>query len=250
MKKVDVKIIKKICLGQEILDISKTLMYEFWYDYIKPKYEDKARLCYMDTDSFVINNKIEDFYKEIASGDEKWFDTSNYDNDNDNDKRPLPVGINKKVIGKFKDELGVKIMTEFCALSAKAYAYKIDDDTEHKRAKGKIKCVIKIELMFESYRYSLFNDKIILRSQQRLRSDHHRVYAEEVNTISVSSKDDKGIQTFDKITTYPCGINLFKICEHEMIYKFDDRLNNEEQEPRNKSLIIRNESQALEIILK
>ena len=160
MKKVEVKMNKPIYLGQAILDISKTLMYEFWYDYIKPKYEDKARLCYMDTDSFVINIKTEDFYKDIANEVEKWFDTSNYDK---NDKKPLAVGINKKVIGKFKDELGGKIMTEFCAPRAKAYAYKLDDDTEHKKAKGTKKCIIKRELMFENYKVSLFNDKIILR---------------------------------------------------------------------------------------
>ena len=89
-----------IYLGQAILDISKTLMYEFWYDYIKPKYEDKARALYMDTDSFIIIIKTEDFYKDIASDVEKWFDTSKYDK---NDKRPLPIGINNKVNGKFKD---------------------------------------------------------------------------------------------------------------------------------------------------
>ena len=109
-------------------------MYDFWYDYIKPKYGNKARVCYTDTDSFVINIKTEDFYNDIASDVEKWFDTSNYDK---NDKRPLAIGINKKVIGKFKDELGGKIMIEFCALRAKAYAQEIDDNTEHKRAKGK-----------------------------------------------------------------------------------------------------------------
>ena len=84
MKKLKVTMNKPIHLGQAILDISKTLMYEFRYDFIKPIYEDKARLCYMDTDSFVINIKTEDFYKDIASDVEKWFDTSNYDK---NDKR-------------------------------------------------------------------------------------------------------------------------------------------------------------------
>ena len=102
MKKVEVKMNKPIYLGQAILDISKTFMYEFWYDYIKPIYEDKARLCYMDTDSFVINIKTNGFYKDIASDVEKQFDKSNYDK---NDKRPLPIEINKKVTGKFKDEL-------------------------------------------------------------------------------------------------------------------------------------------------
>ena len=129
MRKVEVKMNKPIYLGQAILDISKTLMYEFWYDYIKQKYGDKARLCYTDTDSFVMYIKTEDFYKDIADDVERWFDTSNYDK---KDKRPLPIGKNKKVIGMFKDELGGKIMTEFCALRAKAYAYKLDDDTEKK----------------------------------------------------------------------------------------------------------------------
>ena len=119
MRKVEVKMNKPIYLGQAILDISKTLMYEFWYDYIKPKYGDKARLCYMDTDSFVMNIKTEDFYKDIASDVERWFDTSNYDK---KDNRPLPIGKNKKVIGLFKDELGGKIIKEFCALKAKVYA--------------------------------------------------------------------------------------------------------------------------------
>ena len=110
MKKVEVKMNKPMYLGQAILDISKTLMYKFWYDYIKPKYGDKARLCYMDIDSFVMHIKTEEFYKDIAGNTEKWFDTSNYDQA---DKRPLPIGKNKKVIGIFKNELGGKIMIEF-----------------------------------------------------------------------------------------------------------------------------------------
>ena len=109
MRKVEVKMNKLIYLGQAILDISKTLMYEFWYDYIKLKYGDKARLCYMDTDSFVMHIKTEDFYKDIAGDVERWFDTSNYD---EKDKRPLSIGKNKKVVGMFKDELGGKIMIE------------------------------------------------------------------------------------------------------------------------------------------
>ena len=123
---------KPIYLGMSILDISKTLMYEFWYDYIKPKYQDKAKLCYMDTDSFVIHIKTEDFYEDIANDVKEWSDSYNYDNN-----RPLPKGKNKKVIGLFKDELGWKIMTEFVVLRAKTYAYLIDDDTEHKKTKGK-----------------------------------------------------------------------------------------------------------------
>ena len=102
MKKTKVKMNKPVYLVMSILDISKTLMYEFWYDYIKPKCKDKAKLCYMDTDSFVIHIETEDFYEYITDDVEKWFDTSNYE---EVDKRPLPIGENKKVIGLFKDEL-------------------------------------------------------------------------------------------------------------------------------------------------
>ena len=94
-----VKMIKPLYLGMSILDISKTLMYEFWYDYIKPKYKEKAKLCYMDTDSFVINIFTEDFFEDINNDVERWFDTSNYD---ENDKRPLPIGKNKKNISFFQ----------------------------------------------------------------------------------------------------------------------------------------------------
>ena len=154
----------------------------------------------MDTDSFVINIKTEDFYKDVAGDVERWFDTFYYD---EKDNRPLAIGINKKVIRKFKDELGGKIMREFCAVRAKAYAYEIDDDTEHKRAKGTKNYIIKRELMFENYKGSQFNYKIILRSQQRFRSDHHKVYKEEVNNIALSGYDDKRIQIWYKCF---CGL--------------------------------------------
>ena len=108
-------------------------MYKFWYDYHKPKYNDKVKLCYMDTDSFIIDIKTDDFYEDIANDVERWFDTSNYDK---NDKRPLPIGKNKKVIGLFKDELGGKIMMEVVANRAKTCVYLLDDDSEIKKAKG------------------------------------------------------------------------------------------------------------------
>ena len=172
MKKTKVKMNKLIYLGMSILDISKTLMYEFWYDYIKPKYQDRAKLCYMDTDSLIIHIKIDNFYKEIANDVEKQFDTSNYD---DNDKRPLPVGKNKKVIGLFEHELGGKIIKEFVVLREKTYSYLTDDDSEDEKAKGTKKCVIKRRLMFGNYTDCLFNDKTILKSQQKFKSDCHNV---------------------------------------------------------------------------
>ena len=122
MKKTKVKMNKPIYLGLSILEISKILMYEFWYDYVKPKYDNNVKLCYMDTDSFILNIKTNDFYKDIANDVENSFDTSNYEVN-----RPLPIGKNKKVIGLMKDELGGKIITEFVTLRPKTYSYSTDD---------------------------------------------------------------------------------------------------------------------------
>ena len=168
----------------------------------------------------------EDFYKDIADDVEKWFDTSNYD---ENDERPLPLGKNKKVPGLFKDELGGKILKELCELRPKAYAYLIDgydyddyDDYEknkiiNKKAKGTKKCVIKGRLMLKNYKDCLFNDKKILKSQQRFKSDHHEVHTEEVNKIALSSDDNKRLQTFDGNITLLYGANAFIVCESEML---------------------------------
>ena len=122
-------------------------MYEFWYDYINPKYEGKSKLRYMDTEAFVIHIRAGDFYQDIANDVEEWFDTSNYSKD---DKRPLPIDKKKKKIGFFKDKLRGKIMKEFVELKAKAYAYLMDDDTEHTKAKGTKKFVIKREVMLKN----------------------------------------------------------------------------------------------------
>ena len=124
----------------------------------------------------------------------------------------------------FKDELGGKIMKQFVGLRAKTWAYLLDDDSEHKKAKGtkkkkKKKSVIKRGLMFKNYTDCLLNDKTILKSQQRFKSECHNVYTEQINKIALSSNDDKRLQTFDKITTYPYGTNAFKVCESEMLSK-------------------------------
>ena len=92
-------------------------------------------------------------------------------------------------------------------------------DTKHKKAKGTKKCIIKRELMFQNYKESLFNNEVIIRSQQRFRSYNHKVYTEQVNKIALSSNDDKRIQTYDKVTTFPYGTDVFKVCENEMLLK-------------------------------
>ena len=134
MKKIKVKINKPIYLGLSILELSKTLMYEFWYEYIKPKYQNNAKLCYMDTDRFIIHIKTEDFYKDV----ERRYDTSDYEAD-----RPLPKEMNEKVIGLMNEELKGKIITEFVAIRLKTYSYLTDDDKNVKKAKATKICVIK-----------------------------------------------------------------------------------------------------------
>ena len=149
----------------------------------------------MDTDSFIINIKTEDFYEDIDDGVEKRFDTSNYEVN-----RPLPTGKNRKVIGLMKDELGGKIMIEFAALRPKTYSYLMDYGNSDKLAKLTKKCVLKRVLKFNDYKDCLLNNEIILKSQQRFKSEAHNVYTKETNKIALSSNDDKRLQTFDRIT--------------------------------------------------
>ena len=156
----------------------------------------------MDTDSFVINIKTKDFYKDIAINVKERFDTSNciYG-------RPLPIGVNKKVIGLMKDELGGGIITEFVVLRPKAYSYITNDFTEVQR-KGTKKCVVKKILRFSDYKNCLFSNGKVLKSQQRFKSENHSVYAENINKIALSCDDDKRIVAVDGILSYPYGYVL------------------------------------------
>ena len=197
MKKTEVKMNKLISLGLSILEISKILIYEFWYDYMKPKYNDNVRLCYMDTDSTIMNIKTNDFYKDISDDVDNRFDTSNYEV-----KRPLPIGKNIKVIGLMKDELGGEIITEFIALRPKTYSYLTDNDEIDENPKGTKKYIIKKRIKFDDYKKSLLNHKVMLKSQQRFISKNHDVYTELVNKIALSNDDDKKIISSDKITSF------------------------------------------------
>ena len=163
---------------------------------MKPKYNDNVKLCDMDTDSFIMNIKTNDFYEDIAHDVGNRFDTSNYEVN-----RALPTGKNKKVIGLMKDELGGKIITEF----VKTYSFLTDDGKEDKKAKGTKKCVIKKMIKFNDYKKCLLNDEVILKSQQRFISKKHDVYTENINKIALNKNDDKRIVSSNKITSYPYG---------------------------------------------
>ena len=162
MRRNKVVMNKPVYLGLAILDLSKIEMYEFHYDYIKPKYGGAAKLMYTDTDSFVYHIKTEDIYKDIAPDVDARFDTSNYlkvEDENDPKYRPLEVGKNKKVLRKVKDELGGKIMTEFIALRSKMYAYQTVDGKVDKKCKGTKKCVVKKRITFEDIKKCMKQEK-------------------------------------------------------------------------------------------
>ena len=204
MGKTEIKRNKPVYLGQAILDLSKTLMYEFHYDYMRPRYGIKVKLCYMDTDSFVYEIETEDFYRDIAKDVEKMFDTSGYSTD---ENRALAIRKKiKKVIGLMKDELGGKIMTEFVALRAKMYVYrKIDKKVEDKRCKGTKKCVVAEGLTFDDYKTCLFDGETIYREQMLFVNKNHKVYTINKHKIALNRDDDRKLVQADGITTLDRG---------------------------------------------
>ena len=220
MRRNKVVMNKPVYLGLAILDLSKIEMYEFHYDYIKPKYGGAAKLMYTDTDSFVYHIKTEDIYKDIAPDVDARFDTSNYlkvEDENDPKYRPLEVGKNKKVLRKVKDELGGKIMTEFIALRSKMYAYQTVDGKVDKKCKGTKKCVVKKRITFEDYKKVYETGKIQYRTQQRFVSEKHRVYTQSVRKVALSADDDKRIQ--DGNQTWAYGTSVGIICRDELEVK-------------------------------
>ena len=200
MGKVRVVINKPVYLSQAILDLSKTIMYEFHYNYMIPKYGDRLKLCYMDTDSLIFSIKTEDFYSDIADDVESRFDTSGYPN---NGSRPLLAGKNKKVIGLMKDELGSEIMEEFVSLRPKIYSYRVRN-SEPKKCKAIKKCVVKKTISFGDYKRCLFSGEWSHRSQLLFRSRKHEVKQLEVNKLGLSREDDKRI-TINGVASYARG---------------------------------------------
>ena len=171
-----------------ILDSSKTLMYDFHYNYIKRKYGDKAKLLLTDTDSTLYEIQTEDFYNDISADVKHRFDTSNYPPDHPSG---IPSGFNKKVLGMFKDEAGGKVIDEFVGLRAKLYSYKMLEGEESKKCKGVKKSVVKKSITHEDYKKCLFTGKEQLRKMNIIRSYKHEVYTEEVNKIALCPSDDK-----------------------------------------------------------
>ena len=188
MKKTKLDFNKPVYLGMCILDLSKTSMYDFHYNYIKQKYGNKAKLLFTDTDSLMYEIQTKDFYNDINADVKQRFDTSNYPS-----KHPsgIPSGLNKMVIGMFKDEVNSKVIDEFVGLRAKLYSYKMFEGKESKKCKGVKKSVVKKSIGHKDYKKCLFTGKEQLRKMNVIRSHIHEVYTEEVNKIALCPSDDK-----------------------------------------------------------
>ena len=198
LKKTSLTMNKPVYLGMCILDLSKTIMYDFHYNYIKPKYGAKAKLLFTDTDSLMYEIETEDFYKDISGDVKDRFDTSDYP---ENHPSGIPTGINKKVLGMFKDEAAGKIIKEFVGLRAKLYSFIMEDGKENKRCKGVKTQVVKNSITHEDYKTCLKTGKEQLRKQNIIRSYEHEVFTEEVNKIALSAADDKRYILDDGINT-------------------------------------------------
>ena len=208
MKKTKLVFNKPVYLGMCILDLSKTLMYDFHYNYIKNKFHDKATLLFTDTDSLAYEIETEDFYKDISGDVHGFFDTSNFPKGHSSG---IEVGCNKKVVGMFKDEAGGKIIGEFVGLRAKLYAYKMHEGKEEKRCKGVKKAVVKRSINFEDYKTCLFTGNPQTRTMNVIRSHGHELFTEEVNKIALSANDDKRVILEDGIHTLAHGHWRIKI---------------------------------------
>ena len=198
MKKTQVYFNKPVYVGQAILDLSKTLMFNFHYNYIQKKYKHRAELLFTDTDSLMYQIYRDDFYKDISHDIETKFDTSDYPPDHPSG---ILTGVNKKVIGMFKDEVAGKQITYFVGLRPKLYSFKIEESKEVRKCKGIKKNVVKKGIAFEDYVQCLFLGEKQMRSMKIIRSENHDIYSKEVNKIALSNEDDKRSVMEDKVKT-------------------------------------------------
>ena len=201
MKRILLLFNKPIYCGMAILDISKTLMYDFHYNYVLPKYGGKQKLLFTDTDSLLYEIETEDFYKDIADDVVAKFDTSDFPVDH-------PSGIerkNKKVIGMMKDEAAGKIIEEFVGLRAKLYSYKLHDGCGDKKCKGVKKSVVKKKISHQDYKDCLFEGTTKMSKMNVIRSHCHEMYTETINKKALDWNDDKRIICEDRMSTYAYG---------------------------------------------
>ena len=210
MEKTTVRLNKPIQIGMSILDLSKTLMYKFHYEYVKPKWGDRIELLFTDTDSLCYKLKTNDFYKDISEDTGVWFDTSGYEKDH-----ALYSSENKKKIGYMKDECCGNQIIRFCGLRSKLYSYEVNRlrngkgewecNVEKKKCKGIREYVVKKNVTIDDYEECLFSEKSKYRTMNVIRSRKHNICSEKINKKALSSDDDKRIILPNKIDTLAIG---------------------------------------------
>ena len=207
MKRTEVYFNKPVYVGQAILDLSKILMFDFHYNYIREKYKGvspgvegacRAELLFTDTDSLLYLIHTDDFYKDISRDIKTHFDTSDYPPDHPSG---ILTGVNKKVIGLFKDEVAGRQITHFVGLRLKLYSFKVEGGGITKKCKGVKKNVVKREISFEDYNQCLFSGEKQMKSMKIIRSENHDIYSKEVNKIALSNDDDKRTVMEDNVHT-------------------------------------------------
>ena len=199
LKKTEVYFNKPVYVGQVILDLSKLLMFDFHYNFIQKKYSyKKAHLLFTDTDSLMYELKTDDFYADISADIKKRFDTSDFPQGHESG---IISGVNKKVIGMFKDEVAGRQITHFVGLKPKLYSFKVEDSSTTRKCKGIKKNVVKKKIEFEDYVDCLFSGEKQMRKMNIIKSENHDIYSKEVNKVALSNDDDKRILCKDKVNT-------------------------------------------------
>ena len=200
LQKLEVVMDKTIYIGLCVLDISKTVLYEFHYDFALKKFGSDCKLLYTDTDSLIYEIKGQDVYQIMKDNIER-FDTSDYHPDN---MYELPL-VNKKIPGLMKDECNGKIVTEFIGLRSKMYCLQVENQDYVKKAKGVKSEVIKRTIDSGHFRDCLFNSNQIYRDQCKISSKYHKMYTEKFNKLALSSYDDKRFLLNKSTDTLPWG---------------------------------------------
>lgn len=200
MKRTNILLNKPIAIGMAVLDLSKTVMYNYYYNHLKEKYCDNVQLMYTDTDSFIVEVKTDCFYTDMID-DLHLYDTSDYPLDN---AYGIPL-VNKKVPGLFKDELNSKILTDFVGLRSKMYSIRSENRDLIKKAKGVKANVLKKQIDFNDYLECLVFNDIKMRHQYMFRNKLHRMYTICQNRIALSPYDDKRVILKNKVDTLPYG---------------------------------------------
>ena len=204
MKKEKIFLNKPIYVGMTVLDLSKHLMYDFYYNQFKKKYDDRCELLYTDTDSLLLEIQTEDIYDDMYENIE-WYDTSDFPKDHFlfNEK-------NKKVLGKMKSETADRPIKEYVGLRPKMYCINVCGKNEIKKAKGVKKYVVKKNITMDLYKESLFNKKTFKHEMNTLRSEGHNIYAQRINKTSLSPLDTKRWISEDGVNTLAYGHLMIK----------------------------------------